>query len=282
MNAARSASAFLLEQWSRGVEEIVSALESPLFDQILYKAISRLVGIDFILAFAYRGHSRPMTLGHTLREEQHHQVLLTDYASGPYLLDPFFHATLNGIRTGCYRLISVAPDHFRQSEYYRTHYHRTNIGDEIGCFFELPDEVTGVLSLLRWQQRSPVSRHDFSILQAIEPAVRVICSRRWTSISRTMAKPKRSESEGTASGDRLLDDFESFGGSQLSLREHQIVSLILQGHSTESIARRFDISPGTVKVHRRNIYRKLGISSQAELFAAFLVATREREVELRL
>ena len=281
MNTSRSHSGFLLEQWSRGVGEIIAALESPQFDQILYKAISRLVGIDFILAFAYRGRARPITLGHTIQDDKHLRVLLADYTSGPYLLDPFFHAALNGTKAGCYRLISLAPDHFQQSEYYRAHYHRTNIGDEIGCFFELPDEVTGVLSLLRWQQHSPVSQHDLSILQAIEPTLRVICSKRWSSVSRAMAKSERTELDGSTLGDRLLDDFENFGGSQLSLREHQIVSLVLQGHSTESIARRFDISPGTVKVHRRNIYRKLGISSQAELFAAFLAATREREVEMR-
>jgi hypothetical protein len=30
------------------------------------------------------------------------------------------------------------------------------------------------------------------------------------------------------------------------------------------------ISPGTVKIHRKNIYRKMKVSTQAELFAAFL------------
>ncbi|MGH9612226.1 MAG: LuxR C-terminal-related transcriptional regulator [Bryobacteraceae bacterium] len=40
-----------------------------------------------------------------------------------------------------------------------------------------------------------------------------------------------------------------------------------------------DLSPGAVKVHRRNVYGKLGISSQAELFAAFLESMREREAE---
>ena len=53
-------------------------------------------------------------------------------------------------------------------------------------------------------------------------------------------------------------------------REREIVSMILQGHSTESVALRLDISPGTVKVHRKNIYRKLKVSSQGELFAAFM------------
>ncbi|TIT57600.1 MAG: response regulator transcription factor, partial [Mesorhizobium sp.] len=39
---------------------------------------------------------------------------------------------------------------------------------------------------------------------------------------------------------------------------------------TESIARAMRIVPGTVKVHRRNIYRKLKIKSQAGLFARFV------------
>lgn len=273
-----SRSAFLLEQWSRGVGEILAALESAQFDHVLLKAISRLVQIDFTVAFAYRGRVQPLVLGCTV-EETYRRVMLDDYESGPYLLDPFFHAALSGTNSGCYRLSSFAPDHFRQSEYYRKHYHRTQIGEEIGFFFELRDHVTGVLSVLRWRRRSPISRPEFSILQAIEPTLRAIVVKRWSDAGKRMDKPPGAESERGAPGNEFFDDFKSFGGSQLSLREHQIVSLILQGHSTESIARQLDLSPGTVKVHRRNVYRKLGICSQAELFAAFLESMREREVE---
>jgi DNA-binding CsgD family transcriptional regulator len=46
--------------------------------------------------------------------------------------------------------------------------------------------------------------------------------------------------------------------------------MILQGHSSKSIARQIGIAPGTVKLHRKAIYRKLGITSQSELFASFL------------
>ncbi|TKB24347.1 MAG: helix-turn-helix transcriptional regulator, partial [Mesorhizobium sp.] len=56
----------------------------------------------------------------------------------------------------------------------------------------------------------------------------------------------------------------------LTPREQHVVDLVLQGHSTESIARAMRIVPGTVKVHRRNIYRKLKIKSQAGLFARFV------------
>ncbi|MGL4490227.1 MAG: helix-turn-helix domain-containing protein, partial [Rhizobiaceae bacterium] len=42
-----------------------------------------------------------------------------------------------------------------------------------------------------------------------------------------------------------------------------------QGHSSESIGLQLGISTGTVKVHRRNIYRKLAITSQTQLFTLF-------------
>lgn len=82
-------SGFLLEQWSRGVSEIFVALESAQFDRVVFQAISRLVQIDFIVAFAYRGRVRPLILGCTV-EESYRRVMLDDYVSGPYLLDPFF------------------------------------------------------------------------------------------------------------------------------------------------------------------------------------------------
>ena len=37
-----------------------------------------------------------------------------------------------------------------------------------------------------------------------------------------------------------------------------------------SIGLKLDISTGTVKVHRRNVYRKLGISSQIQLLSIYL------------
>ncbi len=56
----------------------------------------------------------------------------------------------------------------------------------------------------------------------------------------------------------------------LTPREIEITSLILRGHSTMSIAERLGIVEGTVKIHRKNIYHKLGIASQAELFGTFI------------
>lgn len=55
--------------------------------------------------------------------------------------------------------------------------------------------------------------------------------------------------------------------SQLSPREREITELLLIGCSSEAIALRLGISRYTVKDYRKQIFRKLGIGSLAELFA---------------
>jgi DNA-binding NarL/FixJ family response regulator len=53
----------------------------------------------------------------------------------------------------------------------------------------------------------------------------------------------------------------------LSEREQQLLSLFGEGLSNEAVARLVDLTPGTVKLHRRNIHRKLGFHSTPELMS---------------
>ncbi len=58
----------------------------------------------------------------------------------------------------------------------------------------------------------------------------------------------------------LLDRFDA----RLTLREIETARLILQGSSSKAIAQQMGISPETVKVHRRNLYRKLNVNGHGE------------------
>ena len=55
----------------------------------------------------------------------------------------------------------------------------------------------------------------------------------------------------------------------LSPRERELVSLVLAGHPTATIAQRLGITTGTVKNHRRRIHDKLDITTERELFLQF-------------
>ena len=51
----------------------------------------------------------------------------------------------------------------------------------------------------------------------------------------------------------------------LTGRETQIAELIASGLTNHDVANQLELSEGTVKVHIRNIFRKLGMSNRAEL-----------------
>ncbi len=55
--------------------------------------------------------------------------------------------------------------------------------------------------------------------------------------------------------------------SMLSNREAQVIRIIAEGHTSESGANVLGISPHTVRKHRENIKRKLGLGTVAELSA---------------
>ena len=58
----------------------------------------------------------------------------------------------------------------------------------------------------------------------------------------------------------------------LTPRERDVVEYVLKGHSSEAIGSILGISAGTVRIHRKNIYTKLGINSQGALFSRFIEA----------
>jgi DNA-binding CsgD family transcriptional regulator len=69
---------------------------------------------------------------------------------------------------------------------------------------------------------------------------------------------------------RLGTVFETFGRSLLTAREKQIVDLTLKGYSDKLTARELDITPATVRNHKKSIFGKLCVGSQGQLFGLFL------------
>ena len=70
--------------------------------------------------------------------------------------------------------------------------------------------------------------------------------------------------------ERLRDQLSAVKGIRLSARQAEVALLILQGHSSGSIALILGISANTIKVFRKQLYARCSLSSQAELFAMIL------------
>ncbi len=181
-------------------------------------------------------------------------TIVDHYLAGAYIVDPFHDAVRSG-RRGLLVMRRLAPDRFTETEYYRRHYQATGILDEVGFILRLR-HADAVLSLSRIGAVPAFSRRDIARLESAAPLVQALAERHWLE----RFSPTAGDDQAAAAISHPL----------LSKRELEIVTLILKGHSSYSIAATLGLSPNTVKVHRRQAYAKLGISSQAELFHLFL------------
>lgn len=232
-----------------------------------HSLMKSLLRFDYIVVFAYRGQERPIDLYSTFTPEEH-VVFVSMYQAGPYLLDPFYSAAQEP-KPGVWRMRELAPDRFFSSEYFRSYYTQTGLAEEIGFFVALENGITVVLSLMRREQSGVFSAAEFALLKKAEPVVVALVRHAWNDLGRRFdnaitRRGKGGRRPAHPETERVWRDLN------LTDREAAIVELVLQGHSSESIGLRLGISTGTVKVHRRNVYRKLGISSQTQLLSIYL------------
>ena len=257
-------------RWYEQTGKVVTSLKSPDYPQCLIDALDQLVEFDFSVMFAYRGDERPLCLYDNFGAKRR-KIFVTRYQEGPYLLDPFFQASRNRIAAGLYRIRELAPDRFYQSEYFRSYYIKTGLSEEIGFVIPLPKDVRAVISLMRAGNRQGFSEKEMQRLRTVEPFVRATAEYQWDSLATHFSHSDPDPEHQIL--ERYIDyTFRNFGRSLLSPREREVVGLVLRGHSSDSISKVLGIAAGTVKVHRKNIYAKLGIVSQSELFSIFLNA----------
>lgn len=222
-----------------------------------------LAAFDYAVIFAYRGAERPIDLFSTF-DAQQYRIFVGLYQEGPYLLDPFFSAATEP-RPGVWRMRELAPDRFFASEYYRSYYVQTGLSEEIGFFVPVDDEATVVLSLMRSGQAGAFRPAEYELLRKAYPLVAAIVASRWPVLTaRFDARVAQARQDARGTGAR------AWTNQNLTEREKTIIELVLQGHSSESVGLKLGVATGTVKVHRRNIYRKLGISSQTQLMSRYL------------
>jgi len=247
--------------WNEGITALFEASGNRAVSENMFKVISSRVLIESFIVFQYHKAGIPAILYENLNNMDH-QKNLKSYLEGPYLLDPFYQHFAEGNIQGPLRLQDIAPDHFLKSDYYRSYYKFSGLRDEVNIFIPLSDQSTITLALGRKAGRRGFGKKELAILQDMMPVLNSICRKQW----------QNSGAKAAQGNIRFIQALETFGTSYLSAKESEVLHLLLMGHSAKSTAGRMGISPGTVKVHRNNIYAKLDIGSQTELFSLFIGA----------
>lgn len=247
--------------WIAASAQIIQQLGRDDFPEVFRALLQTCCRFESMILSRFSGTSAPICLYQDLDEMQA-AISVEFYASGPYLLDPLYQACRNNAEPGAYRLLDLAPETFFRSEYYKTFYRKISISDEIGILIKEAEDRWIVISLARFTRQPKFKPEDAQRLNAVFTLISSAALRHWGEAVTSQEK------ENTADWQQRM---QTFGNGRLSPREMEVVLLVLQGHSSPTAAAYLGITVGTVKVHRHHAYAKLGVASQAELFA---MATR--------
>ncbi|MGO1118886.1 helix-turn-helix transcriptional regulator [Rhodovibrionaceae bacterium A322] len=258
-----------MADWPKAAGTIIAGMGKDIFARNLSTALQEIAVFDYTVVFGYLGSARPIDLYDNFPKTKR-KIMVEDYQVGPYLLDPFYLASVTAVEPGLYRLRDLAPDRFYQGEYFRNYYVQTGLAEEICYIINLPEAATVCVSLMRSEKA--FSAREFRELGKAWPLVSEACRNHWHELAKQFGQ--KSDRDGPARGriPNVDEAFEKFDEGLLTPREKEVVEYTLKGHSADAVGRILGISSGTVRIHRRNIYSKLRIRSQGELFSRFIDA----------
>lgn len=243
---------------------VADAIGTDQFARRLIEALRLVLSFDWWMVMVYHPQANPEMLDENFTGSWRERGLTT-YVGAFFVLDPFYIMSRSLDHPEVCRLGDIAPDGFLESEYHRAHYATGRIGDEVGFLWPLEPGVTFAVSLERSESGALFSARDVRNLEALQPLLAALARRHW------VATRAGTAGAGSLELGRLVQQAAAdFGRDVLTPRECEVVKLVLRGYSTKSVSQALGISPGTVKVHRENIYAKLRVSSQAELFNLFI------------
>lgn len=249
-----------LAQFATQAAELVTVLDKPAFYKQLEQFIFAHVNCDSVVVILYDEGSAPTILLDRSRVQEQ-PVMLERYYAGAYLLSPFYlYWQAHRQAAALLRLSDIAPDAFFDNVYYTDYYEGSSFKDELGYVFGLDEQCGLLISLGRMQGSFAFTDAEYLHLQALTDFLAALVKQHFYCSHLFQRETMRTWLEASV---------QHFGRHELTEREHAVLQLMLRGHSSKSCARELGIAPATERVHRRNIYTKLNISSQAELFRLF-------------
>lgn len=254
-----------LVSWNKTLAQVLQQNYNTQAIALLLRGLEQLIKGSSGLVTVYPPTGKPQTTHQRLLANENHQLQIDKYASGAYLLDPFYCQAVSKTGEGVFTLANVAPTGFEQSEYYDLFYQQLGFRDELCCLFQLDQRHIVTISMVRHCDEAAFSSEDIKLLTTVFPVLKAIVSS-WLVQDNCPQSP--------ALEWQLDQALASFGQSVLTPRECKILQLILHGYSVKVIAQKLENSLETIKHHRKNIYLKLDVSSQAELFYLFIASLK--------
>lgn len=251
----------VLRRWSTQLARLIAEPQNLELPKQLIATMRDLVSFDYSTGYLFRKNAAPLVVyDETPREP-------VSYIDSPYLLDPAYARFVSGDLPVFCKLADLEPDDFRNSEFYAKYYKELDIVEEICISVPVADDTTLHMSVYRTGRSEKFSANDEQLFESLSPVIAEVTRLWW-------AAGPAGFSERDPQADRFHVHLENvlakFGSSILTAREKQIVHLTMRGYSDKLTARELDITPGTVRNHKKSIFSKLQVSSQGQVFGLFL------------
>jgi len=256
-----------LHKWHGDMRQAFAHIDEPDALCHLASAFGHLVSIESVMISLEHKDRPPQLLYQRGIPEKYRESIIDRYFSGGYLLDPFCLAVEQGLAEGFYHLEEIAPDNFFDSEYYKTYYLKAGSSEDSFYIVDTGHDTKVSVSLFQGFGGESLRAEQLNLLRAVEPLVREFIREFGR---RGLQHSAVSEGGRDDLKQRVQSAFEHFGCDLLTEREREVAHMVLRGHSVKSTASQMSISPETVRMHRKNLYLKLEIGSQSELFALFI------------
>lgn len=251
-----------LGRWNLAMARALDACHTDDFPARLLDAIDTQVPVEGAQISLERRGVAPQLIYDRGTPAGTRDQLTRRYFESGYLLDPFCLAVEQGLAEGFYSLAEIAPDDFFNSEFYKSYYLAAGLVEDCYYIVDVGEGCKVSISLYNSLSRTRFRPVQIRHLRTLEPMVLALAHRHWDEAAAPLV--------AAAAASRGTGSISEFGAEVLTEREQAICQLLLSGHSAKSSARTLGISPETVRMHRKNLYGKLGVASQAELFALFI------------
>lgn len=255
-----------LSRWNRDISRAIAALGTDQFFPAMIRAILGQVKADFPQVWLYHRELPPRILYHEIPKHAV-QKQIDHYVDGPYAEDPFYRTSIQQPRAKIYRMSRITMGKLQQSDYYRDYYSNTGTVDEIAFLAKLRGGNVINLDIMRLPRDGEFSDQEYESLyvlaELISELIKCHCEHDHCAVTHLIP-----------SGIEYQIDLaiRTFGASLLSNREKDVLELMLRGYTTSAAAQELGIALETLRRHRANMYRKLDVNSQTDLFSLFISA----------
>ena len=238
-------------------------LNRPEFWSSLIRTLNEYVQIDNWVVLIFSNQQVQVVSLPEIADTEEVDAFIHRYVKGLYMLDPFYIANRENPQSGFFHMLDIAPEHFLETEYYHQYFAQYISVDEAQYNVQLDSDRTLCIS---FGSNARFNQEQITILDIIKPWVTALMHQRMCFEIDVEKDPP----EPTPWPEAILQL-----GTQITTREKDVLKLLLSGFSNKEIAGKLSLSAETIKVHRRNIYAKLNIKSQPELFARFFMPRQD-------